>query len=1536
MKLKLLILFLISTGFMSIGLSQIMTVGNRSIGCSPDTFRFYTLGNTHSGQVWSSGNGNNSSIDTPVFLYNIPGTYSIKIGSLTKTITILPSLNLNFTTDSVKFGCFPFKFNLRDITSYPVGITPTQINWVYQSGGTKIGTNIQDFITNYYLYNCFVKMIVTTNVPSCTGEVKKDSFFKILDIPKAKIDITPDSSCRVPFSPTLNNKSRDSLKTVLTYLWKWNVPPASFSTNFIPPTQTYTTNASVLYTLETINKFGCKGYDTVRFKVETPTVNFTMSTKICSKEYGFIKIANYDTANFTYKVVSDKRTNGQDIIYLYRPSPPVIPPDVPYDSICGIKGYDGDFPNANVIRKLTVIKTSKRDSTCKVSITKSILICQTFPRFKINMSKVCGFPFQDSITVINTLGNSACWDSIVYTMSYVDKYGVNITKDSFNATKPYVITRSINDSMLLYGLDSVRKVDSFYRKGPFKFGLSVGFFSNSSSMMCTHTTDGGTAVQSSILRPHLVDYFNKGCLSTRDSFRVYNYGNGKIVNVKWHFGDGTTLFTTDSMAIHVYPIVGYYRAYAVVTNSNGCIDTTNPVFIKRGDSIIPKLSISKRNFCITDSTVLTINNSSNYSQWKFLTDNYKPLDCPNSLTATYNKFYNAGKQYVYIIAEKDGCITKVKDSIYVDGPRFILNYDFKCSRRDNIKFFLSDTIGIRATSFDWDFGDMNTLSSGLDTQWHTYTGTNSDHWVKVSIQNPSGCKYEDSTLVKIRKVKALFTDTLFCKKTYPGTFLNSTPYALNPLQSQNADYLCYYNYTWLMESIPSGTNPIIKFPPISFNSSVNVNFPLDTINLSLIARDVNGCADTMKRPIYLSNNHIDFKLKYDSCPPMQTIQCINFSTSPWGISKYNWIIRKIKKGVDTFVVDSSSIKNPSFTVDTFMSDSFKITLKITDSANCLVKELTKLFIFVKDTSHLIIPDSICHYSKPLIYSSENNSTNYKYVWKVNERLIASDTTYRLNYQFDTLGYHQIRLEKTHRFKGCTNIFIDTVLVKPKPRIRIDNSFDLATNKCFPAITTIDFFDSLNIPNLYHKFVHNNSLRTLKPTTIALDGGINAIYSIFTTAYGCYDSFVNYDTVYKPSADLVLSKKMICKNDSIEFKLINLKDVDSILWSFGDGTLNSGIQQSIYHKYTSVNILSDSILVSFIVYAPRKACPNSKSDTIIVLEALSSHYLNNKTDTAYCLAPVVIHNTAKRSDSIRWDFGNGKMDTISKTNFSYNYTQAGSYRIKQYAYRKPLGCVDSSVSNLILYPIPKIIAQVDSVCLGYKLDIQYQTVLSNIKVYLYPDSFQKSPYTQSPISTQISKTTQFKLVNVSDKGCIDSTQLTSVAILPHYEKSWDTIVAMGSVINIPVGYNPYWTYTWSPKLINPSCSLCPTPELQIFDSATYSLTIKDYRNCFNFSYKYIIRLYPDILVKVPTAFTPNGDGNNDIVYARGFGIKKLKSFKIFNRLGQLLFLTTNETIGWDGYYKNVLQNTDSYFYTYEAESFIPGKVISGEGNFMLLR
>ena len=86
--------------------------------------------------------------------------------------------------------------------------------------------------------------------------------------------------------------------------------------------------------------------------------------------------------------------------------------------------------------------------------------------------------------------------------------------------------------------------------------------------------------------------------------------------------------------------------------------------------------------------------------------------------------------------------------------------------------------------------------------------------------------------------------------------------------------------------------------------------------------------------------------------------------------------------------------------------------------------------------------------------------------------------------------------------------------------------------------------------------------------------------------------------------------------------------------------------------------------------------------------------------------------------------------------------------------------------------------------------------------------------------------------------------------------------------------------------------------------------------------------------VPNAFTPNGDGKNDKVGVRGFGIVKM-NFRIYNRWGQLVFQSTDLSQGWDGYYQGRLQPMDVYGYTLDVEMY-SGEKYTKKGDITLLR
>ena len=96
----------------------------------------------------------------------------------------------------------------------------------------------------------------------------------------------------------------------------------------------------------------------------------------------------------------------------------------------------------------------------------------------------------------------------------------------------------------------------------------------------------------------------------------------------------------------------------------------------------------------------------------------------------------------------------------------------------------------------------------------------------------------------------------------------------------------------------------------------------------------------------------------------------------------------------------------------------------------------------------------------------------------------------------------------------------------------------------------------------------------------------------------------------------------------------------------------------------------------------------------------------------------------------------------------------------------------------------------------------------------------------------------------------------------------------------------------------------------------------------------IQVVINSLLDVPNAFSPNGDGQNDKIFVRGFGIEKM-TWNIYNRWGTLVYQGADATQGWDGTYNGKIQPQDVYHYTLLVE-FSSKEKTTKTGDITLLR
>jgi len=114
---------------------------------------------------------------------------------------------------------------------------------------------------------------------------------------------------------------------------------------------------------------------------------------------------------------------------------------------------------------------------------------------------------------------------------------------------------------------------------------------------------------------------------------------------------------------------------------------------------------------------------------------------------------------------------------------------------------------------------------------------------------------------------------------------------------------------------------------------------------------------------------------------------------------------------------------------------------------------------------------------------------------------------------------------------------------------------------------------------------------------------------------------------------------------------------------------------------------------------------------------------------------------------------------------------------------------------------------------------------------------------------------------------------------------------------------YSSYTWSTGSMQQA--------ITVEKAGSYMLTVKDNNGCTGTDTTQIIEKICYTGVYIPTAFTPNNDGVNDLFRARVYG--KTTSFKleVYNRYGEKIFETTDPDAGWNGIYKGTLQPTAAF-------------------------
>ena len=200
--------------------------------------------------------------------------------------------------------------------------------------------------------------------------------------------------------------------------------------------------------------------------------------------------------------------------------------------------------------------------------------------------------------------------------------------------------------------------------------------------------------------------------------------------------------------------------------------------------------------------------------------------------------------------------------------------------------------------------------------------------------------------------------------------------------------------------------------------------------------------------------------------------------------------------------------------------------------------------------------------------------------------------------------------------------------------------------------------------------------------------------------------------------------------------------------------------------------------------------------------------------------------------------------------------------------------------------------------------------------------------------QVTRSGTYRAFLANNDGCTFFTKNQSIIIdVPVPGIAYPVVYA---VIELPLDLKARHfgnTVFWSPgTYLNSRTSYTPIftgPSEQL-----YTIEIKTLRGCVTLDTQ-LVKIVDKVAVYVPNAFTPNGDGLNDILRPILFGIKQLHYFKIFNRLGQQLFETSSPGIGWNGTMQGTPLSTQVVVWLAEGLG-VDNKIYKLKGSSLLVR
>lgn len=550
-------------------------------------------------------------------------------------------------------------------------------------------------------------------------------------------------------------------------------------------------------------------------------------------------------------------------------------------------------------------------------------------------------------------------------------------------------------------------------------------------------------------------------------------------------------------------------------------------------------------------------------------------------------------------------------------------------------------------------------------------------------------------------------------------------------------------------------------------------------------------------------------------------------------------------------------------------------------------------------------------------STSSSITSYQWNFGDASSNLSNDPT--VDYTYSDTGTYKATLNVTGP-RGCVGAASTTVIVYPgfTPAFNIVGSCVLNPFQFNDATTTKYGFVNSWFWNMGDDGTDADTFSIKNPKYKYLSPATKNVSLVVTNSKGCIDSLHKDLAVSdKPTLQLPFRDTLICSIDTLAIPVLNS---GNFIWTSTD--------THILFANTAKPLVFPKTTSKYYVLLSDNGCSNTDSVTVNVLPFIK---VNLGNDTLICRTDTIRLQPVSQALAYKWTSSSGELVAAEK------YPLVQPLVNTKYLVTANLGkCEDKDTIFVKVVPYPTAFAGPDtSICFGDRLQLK-GTVIGSSVIWTPANSL-LNPNTLQPIAGP-SRTTNYILTTRDTLGCPKSSSDTvTVVVIPPViaNAGKDTSALPGQALQLMASGGQ--RYIWSPEtfLNDPSIANPVATIGEGVDSIRYKVRVYNGQSCYAED-EIVVKIYrtgPDILV--PSAFTPNGDGKNDILRPITIGISKLTYFKVYNRWGQLLYTTTEFGKGWDGMYGGNAQPAATYVFATEGTDYL-GKTVFRKGTSVLIR